>query len=296
MLQHLEQSPRKPQRVVVIGAGGFVGGAICRRLAADGVPTLPVARKECDLLAPDAADRLAALLRDGDSIVAASAIAPCKNLDMLLDNIRLVRALVTAIGRVNPSHVVNISSDAVYGDEPTPLTEASPTAPGSYHGAMHLAREIAFQTEIKAPLAILRPTLIYGADDPHNGYGPNRFRRLVAAGEEIVLFGAGEERRDHVWVEDVAEVACRALMRRSTGALNVASGNVHSFRAIADMIVGAASRPVAIRDTARSGPMPHNGYRPFDVRATQAAFPDFAYTQLPDGLNKVARSGSAAHA
>jgi nucleoside-diphosphate-sugar epimerase len=37
--------------------------------------------------------------------------------------------------------------------------------------------------------------------DPHNGYGPNRFRRLAAGGEEIVLFGEGEERRDHVQVE-----------------------------------------------------------------------------------------------
>ena len=30
------------------------------------------------------------------------------------------------------------------------------------------------------PVGILRPTLVYGANDPHNGYGPNRFRRLAA--------------------------------------------------------------------------------------------------------------------
>ncbi len=74
---------------------------------------------------------------------------------------------------------------------------------------------------------MLRPTLIYGAADPHNGYGPNRFCRLAAAGEEIVLFGEGEERRDHVAVEDVAEIAFRVLMRRSRGVLNLATGDVH---------------------------------------------------------------------
>jgi nucleoside-diphosphate-sugar epimerase len=47
--------------------------------------------------------------------------------------------------------------------------------------------------------------------DPHNGYGPNRFRRLAAAGQEIVLFGGGEERRDHVLVDDVARDASRPL-------------------------------------------------------------------------------------
>jgi len=48
------------------------------------------------------------------------------------------------------------------------------------------------------PLAILRPTLVYGAGDPHNGYGPNRFRRLASANQPIVLFGEGEERRPAV--------------------------------------------------------------------------------------------------
>jgi nucleoside-diphosphate-sugar epimerase len=211
MLRHLEPAPVKPRRVVVVGAAGFVGVAVCRQLVAAGVETLPVTRAECDLLDANAIERLANLLRDGDAIVAASAIAPCKNIDMLIDNMRLTRALVGAIGRTNASHVVNISSDAVYGDEPVPLTESAPAAPASFHGAMHLAREITFQSDVKAPLAVLRPTLIYGSDDPHNGYGPNRFRRLAAKGEDIVLFGAGEERRDHVWIEDVAEIVVRVI-------------------------------------------------------------------------------------
>jgi UDP-glucose 4-epimerase len=45
----------------------------------------------------------------------------------------------------------------------------------------------------------VRSTLIYGEGDPHNGHGPNRFRRLAAAGQEIVLFGEGEERRVTCW-------------------------------------------------------------------------------------------------
>jgi nucleoside-diphosphate-sugar epimerase len=86
---------------------------------------------------------------------------------------------------------------------------------------------------VKAPLAVVRSTLIYGSGDPHNGYGPNRFRRLADAGQEIVLFGEGEERRDHVLVDDVAEIVCRVIERRSQGTLNIATGEVMSFRAIA---------------------------------------------------------------
>src|SRR5262245_33780927 len=290
MLAHLDPSPRPPRRVVVIGAGGFVGGAIADRLARDGIDAVRITRREVDLLAADSADRLAGHLRDGDSVLAVAAIAPCKTLDMLRDNVVLVNAMIRALARVSLAHVVNIGSDAVFADEPVPLVETSPRAPGSYHGVMHLAREIAFGSEVKAPLATLRPTLIYGAGDPHNGYGPNQFRRKANRGEDIVLFGEGEERRDHVAVEDVAELAARVLGRRATGSLNVASGTVTSFRQVAELAVRLSGKPVSISGTPRKGPMPHNGFRPFDPAATFAAFPDFRYTPLAEGMARAQKA------
>jgi nucleoside-diphosphate-sugar epimerase len=288
MLEHLLPASQPPARVVVVGSSGFVGGAIVERLARENVPCLPLDRAALDLLAPDAAARLRALLVPGDAVVTAAAIAPCKDIAMLIDNMRIVRALVGGLADAPISHLVNISSDAVYADEPLPLTETSPAAPMSLHGVMHLARELALRSALNVPAAMLRPTLIYGSADPHNGYGPNRFRRLAAAGQEIVLFGEGEERRDHVAVEDVAEIAVRVLLRRSRGVLNVATGDVHSFRAVAEMTVALAPRPVPIRGTPRNGPMPHNGYRPFDSSASRAAFPDFRYTRLQEGLRRAA--------
>jgi nucleoside-diphosphate-sugar epimerase len=144
--------------------------------------------------------------------------------------------------------------------------------------------EVLLKSALNLPLAILRPSLLYGAADPHNGYGPNRFRRLAAKGEEIVLFGEGEECRDHVFIDDVAEIVARILYLRSRGTLNVATGMVHSFRVIAEKVVALSGRRVAIRATPRSGPMPHNGYRPFDIAECRKAFPDFRYTSLNEGL------------
>jgi hypothetical protein len=36
--------------------------------------------------------------------------------------------------------------------------------------------------------------------------------------------------------------------------------------------------------------MPHNGFRPFDPAATAAAFPDFRYTPLPDGMARAQKT------
>jgi len=152
---------------------------------------------------------------------------------------------------------------------------------------MHLAREIALWSDLDVPMANLRPTLLYGRDDPHNGYGPNRFYRLAAGGNDIVLFGAGEERRDHVLIEDLADIVLRVLLYRSIGILNVATGEVHSFRTIADLISAASNGRVLVEETPRIGPMPHNGYRPFDIAAMRSAFPDFDYVKIQDGLRRL---------
>jgi len=288
MLEHLNAEPQTPSRVVVAGAAGFVGNAIAARLERDRVPVLRITRREIDLAAAGAEAKLAAALRPGDVLVAVAARAPVKNSDMLVENILIGRALARAAAAVDLAQIVNISSDAVYADSPKPLTERSCASPGSLHGAMHLTREVMLAAEVKAPLAHLRPSLLYGAGDPHNGYGPNRFRRLAAKGEDIVLFGEGEERRDHVVIDDVGELAARAVLMRSRGVLNIATGEVHSFREIAERVVALSGRNVAIRGTPRTGAMPHNGYRPFNVAACRQAFPDFRYTSLHDGLARAA--------
>jgi nucleoside-diphosphate-sugar epimerase len=289
MLQHQNLVSKLPSRVVVVGAAGFVGAALVNTLVARNASVLGLGRHDIDLLAPDAAARLAALLNPDDCFVAVAARAPCKNVQMLVENMKVVAAMIEALTKSPVAHVVNISSDAVYADSPQPLTEESVMAPDTLHGIMHLARELAFRHEVRAPLAMLRPSLLYGAADPHNGYGPNRFRRLASEGKDIVLFGEGEERRDHVLIDDVAELIARVIERQSVGSLNIATGTVHSFREVAELTVANATKKTAIRGSPRSGPMPHNGYRPFDSSATHAAFPDFSYTPLPKGIAQVQR-------
>ena len=287
MLQHTHLNPQEPTRVVILGAGGFIGGASHRRLTQAGVATLALGRPTFDLLAPGAADQLAKTLQSSDTLVFVSAKAPVKNPAMLLDNLRMAENVCAALVRRPVAHVVYLSSDAVYKDSPGPLDESSCAEPGSLHGVMHLAREVMLRSAHAGPLALIRPTLVYGLADPHNGYGPNRFRRLAAEGKEIVLFGEGEERRDHVAVEDVAEIVLRTVQHRSSGIVNATAGEVVSFRTLAEFCAAQFPTRVAIKGSPRSGPMPHNGYRSFAPSVALASFPGFRFTWWRDGLARV---------
>jgi UDP-glucose 4-epimerase len=281
MLEHSHRKPLKPPRVVVVGAGGFVGGAIARQLARDGVPVHGLTRKEVDLLADGAAARLAAELHADDSVVFVSALAPARTAALLMQNLRMAEAVGQAIAAKPVAHVVYISSDAVYADDANPVTERSCCQPSTLHGMMHAARELMLKTEVKAPLAVLRSSLLYGARDPHNGYGPNRFRRLAEKGEAITLFGEGEEQRDHILIDDVARLAALVFAHRSRGVLNVATGTSTSFREVAQKIVSLAGGRSEIRGTPRQNPITH---RHFDITDCLKAFPQFRYTPLNEGL------------
>src|SRR6201982_2185347 len=142
MPDHLNPTSQKPSRVVVLGAYVFVGRTCARRLAARGVPVLALDKDDIDLTASGAAEQLQTRLAPDDAILVVSARAPCKEPRMMVDNIRIMQAVCTALERTSVNHVVYFSSDAVYSDAPVPLTEESRTEPGSIHGTMTLAAEL----------------------------------------------------------------------------------------------------------------------------------------------------------
>lgn len=278
-------------RTVILGSGGFVGQACACALTASQIPVIGITRQDIDLLAPDVPSILAQRLRVDDCLIIAAASAPCKTTTQLFDNVRMMHTICAALRQQPVEHVIYISSDAVYRDSDGALSESSCAEPGSLHGAMHLTREIMLRTELlQTSLACVRPTLIYGAADPHNGYGPNRFLRLALSGEDIKLFGQGEEQRDHIHIADVADLVRRCVLYRASGIVNAITGATLSFRAIAELCLELCRSEGRMVVTPRVGAMPHGGYRPFDPALLRAIFPDYHPRSLVSGLDHMLRT------
>ena len=287
MLKHNLEYPVIPPRVVVMGAGGFIGSSLVKFLLKKDILHVALTSSDVNLLDAEAANKLIDIIQPEDTLVVISAIAPCKDNQMLLKNIAMMVPVCEAIEKSPPNHVIYISSDAVYADDTRPLAENSCAEPASLHGVMHLAREVMLKQVCGMPLTVLRPSLIYGAGDTHNGYGPNQFYRLAIEGKSIVLFGEGEEQRDHVHIDDVIEILNLVITHKCSGVLNVATGTTTSFRDIAQMVSAHFNSQIPIKTTPRKGAMPHGGYRPFDIAACENAFPGFSYLPLEDGLKRM---------
>ncbi len=270
-----------PPRVVVLGAKGFVAGALVRLLEAESQPCLPIGSSEIDLTLPSAVSKLAGIFQPTDAVVMCSALTPEWGRDRatFLKNVAMADHLCAALARSPCAHVVYISSDAVYRPSDDPLTENSCCETGDLYGLAHLVREKMLAATC-CP-AILRPSAIYGASDTHNAYGPNRFVRSALATGKITLFGNGEEHRDHIFIDDFVRIIHLCLKHRITGVLNAVTGASPSFHEIAEAIVYALHGDAEIESLLRQVPVVHRG---FNHQALVTALPNFRPTPLDTGI------------
>jgi UDP-glucose 4-epimerase len=282
-LSHAHNHPQKPARVVVLGAGGFLGVRLLRACAAAGIETLGLGSRDVDLADAAAGTRLAERLRPRDVLVFLAALTPDKGRDSatLMRNLAMGRAVCEATRSVELAQLVYASSDAVYSFATPSISEETPAIPLDLYGAMHRTRELMLAAEAKAALAILRLTAVYGAGDTHNSYGPNRFLRQALKDGRIPLFGNGEETRDHLHVDDAVDLILQVASHGSTGLINVATGKSETFFAVAQMIAAHAGRPVEIAPSPRQNPANH---RQFDTTNLLRAFPGARFRPLAEGL------------
>lgn len=282
-------------RVVVLDATGFVAGGLLRLLEAEGQPSCAIGSDALDLADPTTVPKLRSILQPGDALVLCSVLPADEGRDRttFLKNVRMVDHLCTAISTTPCAHILYLSSDSVYGSPGEDVDEETCCETGDLNGLAHIVREKILQAACAAaniPLTILRPSAIYGAEDTCNAYGPNHFIHTARTSGKIVLFGNGEERRDHIYLRDVARIIQLCIRHRSDGILNAVTGSSVTFREIALAIQRVIGDKVAIESVASPVPIVH---RRFDATALRAALPEFRPTPLDDAIREMLAEVSA---
>lgn len=273
------------KRVLIVGKG-FIAGAVEQLLLKKKINVLSFTSKKLNLIKTSSQLKLKKIVKNKDYILFSSAIVPVKSFDMLIANLQMLHNFCLGVNEKLVSKIIYLSSDAVYSDTQKKINEKSETNPESLHGLMHLLRENYLKSKFKNKVCIIRPTLVYGHKDPHNGYGPNKFVREIKK-NTISIYGKGEERRDHIYLNDLANLISNLIINKHKGIFNFATGRVISFLSIAKKISSLNklkfSKIIYIR---RSGPMPHNGYRAFDISKLKKNFKKFKFGSFENNIKK----------
>jgi UDP-glucuronate 4-epimerase len=158
--------------------------------------------------------------------------------------------VLEACRRAGVTRFVLASSLTVFGQGDGPRDEASPFAPRHPYAVSKVAAELSsleYTRLCDLKVSVVRPTLVVGegCKEPH---AVGDFVATALRGDDVVLYGPGDHRRDFVHPLDVAQafrLAVARLARPDAAAyetFNVSSGRDYSMRELADLVIGTLGR------------------------------------------------------
>ncbi|HHW13716.1 MAG TPA: SDR family oxidoreductase [Firmicutes bacterium] len=276
-------------KCVVTGGAGFIGSNLTRRLVREGievavVDNLSTGRREnldglggqVRFVTGDVRDSamLREVFRGAEVVFHQAAIA---SVQASLDDPATCNA-VNVSGTLNVlltaqacgvRRVVFASSSSVYGDnESLPVREDAPLRPLSPYAVTKAVGELycrVFAQLFGVDTVALRYFNVFGPrQNPESEYAAviPKFIRAALTGREPVVYGDGEQSRDFIFVEDVAEANFLAAIHPESlrgQAFNLGGGRQWTLHQVLQTLETILGRPIHHRhDAPRAGEVRHS--------------------------------------
>ncbi len=288
-------------RVLVTGGAGFIGHAIVGRLKAMGFEVTvadlnpsrhaDVEQVTGDLLDPQVREK--SLTPGTHAVIHLAAFTSV--LKSLTDpyhvydtNLKMTMDLLERSRQLGVRQFLLASSNAVVGNvQSTAIHEDMILRPLTPYGATKAGAEMLVTTYTHAYGllgASLRMTNVYGTGMMHKDSMIPRLMRAALGHNAIQIYGDGEQVRDYIFLNDVAESFITVLKQGFTGPLTVGFGRSVSVKALVQLAEEATGHTIATTHVSpKPGEMPavvvdnsklkHLGVTP--------------QTDLPEGLMQV---------
>jgi GDP-D-mannose 3', 5'-epimerase len=263
------------ERVLVAGAGGFIGHHLVTFLKAKGYWVRGVDVKEPEYAPTDADEFLLLDLREWDNCLKATAdidevyqlaadmggigYITAFHADIARNNVLINAHMLDAAYRNEATRYFYSSSACIYpmykqhDHDVTPLKEsdAYPADPEEGYGWEKLYAEKLCQyydDEGKIPTRVARFHNIYGPLGTYEGgreKAPAAISRKVALavdGGQIEVWGDGEQTRSFTYVDDCVEGIYRIMRSDHAAPLNLGSDRLISINGLVDLVSGIAGK------------------------------------------------------
>jgi nucleoside-diphosphate-sugar epimerase len=222
------------ERVLVTGGTGFLGSYVLKRLGKAVLVQLDLTDEQATSevirsYRPQAVLHLAGVTGSGDP--------EGKRCHAI--NVTATRNLLRALDETRCERIVMVGSASEYGSQLTPFSEEMDAMPITKYGASKAeATRIALEMHGKSglPVTVLRVFSAYGYRQPKSMFLTQAITHALR-GERFEMTD-GSQRRDFVYIDDVAEAIIRALYSENVEGriINVGSGHSYPLADVAKVI------------------------------------------------------------
>jgi UDP-glucose 4-epimerase len=297
-------------KVLVTGGAGFIGSNLVRQLVADGndvtvldnllsgfrsnlEPFPQVRFIEGDIRD----DAVVAEAIKGVNVVfhLAASVGNKRSIDHpLIDagiNVMGTIKVLEAARREGVRKIVASSSAGIFGELKTlPIKEDHPVEPDTPYGSSKLCMEkecLAYAKLFEIEAVCLRYFNVYGANQRFDAYGNviPIFAFKMLRGEQLTIFGDGEQTRDFINVKDVVQANIKAARAIGlSGAFNIGSGDRITINQLVDLLwVSSGIEPKVVYNPPRAGDVRHSLA---DISAARNSFGFVPLVSIEEGLNE----------
>ena len=220
-----------PSRVLVFGAGGYLGRTLVANLRTHGVEVIAPPHTAAPV---ENSSAIARVMREvnPDAVVNLAATRPQANeAEMMTTNAAGAANIAHAVAATG-SHLLHVSTDCVLDGMGAPYKSTAPRCPSNVYGRSKAAGEATVQTH--APGAtIVRTSLIW--DPQEIDRATKGFAERLHRGEPLRLFE--DEIRCPLDRPTLAEAIARLLAVRHAGVVNVAGREALSRHAFGTLLL-----------------------------------------------------------
>lgn len=270
-------------KAIVLGAGGFIGSKLVKRLKAEGYSVTGVDLKYPDFSPTQADNFIIADLRKSNLVLdalkggydevyqlaadmggAGYIFTGDNDATVMYNSSSINLNVLEAIRQLNISKVFYSSSACIYPehnqlDPDNPRCDeasAYPASPDSDYGWEKLFSErlyAAYQRNFGIKTHVARFHNIFGEEGTWRGgkeKAPAAICRKVAEaqdGEEIDIWGDGKQTRSFLYIDECIEAVFRLMHSDFSGPVNVGSEEMVTINQLAEIVIGISGKNISLK-------------------------------------------------